>query len=273
MGATAASVLAPTAACSPRAAQPADPTCVRLPIPPAPLPQAAPARTRSRWRAWWSAACARAGPWTSRRWWCWRVRCCGAWGRRHGATAPAAGRARLRAGRTLRRACVCRQRRAPARPPALNHPHAGRKVWHLRVDIHVLDHQGALADACGLAALAALMAFRRPDVTVGGGDDGQVRAQPSKHWGAGRTRPRACTRGLAAAAPAAAAAAAAAACVASGCSPLHHSTLPPPSQAITVHPPEAREPVPLSIHHLPLPVTFALFEARGRRGGAPWWRG
>lgn len=48
-------------------------------------------------------------------------------------------------------------------------------MWHLRVDVHVLDHQGALVDACGLAALAALMAFRRPDVTVGG-DDGQVRA-------------------------------------------------------------------------------------------------
>lgn len=49
-------------------------------------------------------------------------------------------------------------------------------MWHLRVDLHVLDHQGNLIDACGLAALAALMAFRRPDVTVGGGDDGQVRS-------------------------------------------------------------------------------------------------
>ncbi|KAL4856888.1 Exosome complex component RRP45B [Chlorella vulgaris] len=79
---------------------------------------------------------------------------------------------------------------------------AGRKVWHLRVDVHVLDHQGALVDACGLAALAALMAFRRPDVTVGG-DDGQT---------------------------------------------------------VIVHPRELREPVPLSLHHLPLPITFAAFE-------------
>jgi hypothetical protein len=54
-------------------------------------------------------------------------------------------------------------------------------VWHLRVDVHVLDHAGNLVDACGLASLAALMAFRRPDVTVGGGDDGQVctRALPA----------------------------------------------------------------------------------------------
>ncbi|KAI3429482.1 hypothetical protein D9Q98_005573 [Chlorella vulgaris] len=79
---------------------------------------------------------------------------------------------------------------------------AGRKVWHLRVDVHVLDHQGALVDACGLAALAALMAFRRPNVTVGG-DDGQT---------------------------------------------------------VIVHPRELREPVPLSLHHLPLPITFAAFE-------------
>ncbi|GAB4822397.1 hypothetical protein N2152v2_009443 [Parachlorella kessleri] len=80
---------------------------------------------------------------------------------------------------------------------------SGRKVWHLRVDIHVLDHQGNLVDACGLSALGALMVFRRPDVTVGGGEDGQ---------------------------------------------------------AVTVHSPEVREPVPLSIHHLPVPVSFAFFE-------------
>ena len=85
-------------------------------------------------------------------------------------------------------------------------------MWHLRVDLHVLDHQGNLTDACGLAALAVLMAFRRPDVTVGGGDDGQ---------------------------------------------------------AVTVHPPDQREPVPLSLHHLPLPISFALFEVRGT-GVACW---
>ena len=76
-------------------------------------------------------------------------------------------------------------------------------------------------DACGLSALGALMAFRRPDLTVGGGDDGQ---------------------------------------------------------AVTVHSPDVREPLPLSIHHLPLPITFALFEVRrgwlnvwGEEGVAEWW--
>ncbi len=43
---------------------------------------------------------------------------------------------------------------------------AGRKVWSLRVDIHVLDHCGNLTDVCCLAALGALMAFRRPEVSV-----------------------------------------------------------------------------------------------------------
>ena len=52
-------------------------------------------------------------------------------------------------------------------------PAAPQQVWHLRVDVHVLDHCGNLVDAAGLSALGALMAFRRPDVTVA--DDGQAR--------------------------------------------------------------------------------------------------
>lgn len=45
------------------------------------------------------------------------------------------------------------------------------------------------------------------------------------------------------------------------CTPTHPSH---PLQAITVHSPEVREPRPLSLHHLPLPITFALWEVR-------WW--
>jgi exosome complex RNA-binding protein Rrp42 (RNase PH superfamily) len=47
-------------------------------------------------------------------------------------------------------------------------------VWAVRVDVHVLDHCGNLADACVLSALAGLLAFRRPDVTVGGATGVQV---------------------------------------------------------------------------------------------------
>ena len=36
---------------------------------------------------------------------------------------------------------------------------------------------------------------------------------------------------------------------------------------VVVHPPEVREPQPLSLHHLPFAVTFALFGVSGRRGG------
>ncbi len=71
----------------------------------------------------------------------------------------------------------------------------------MQVDVRVLDHGGNLADAVCLSALAALMAFRRPDVTV----DGQV---------------------------------------------------------VVVHSPDQREPIPLSIHHLPFATTFALFQVR-----------
>ncbi|KAF9580777.1 Exosome complex component RRP45 [Lunasporangiospora selenospora] len=80
---------------------------------------------------------------------------------------------------------------------------AGEKVWSIRVDIHFLDHDGNLADAACIAAITALMHFRRPDVTVVG-------------------------------------------------------------EEVTVHPIEQRNPVPLSIHHIPISVTFALFD-KGER--------
>ncbi|GFR41126.1 hypothetical protein Agub_g1774 [Astrephomene gubernaculifera] len=79
---------------------------------------------------------------------------------------------------------------------------AGRKVWSLRVDCHVLDSGGNLLDACCLAALAALLAFRKPEVELGGEGGTELR----------------------------------------------------------VLPPELREPLPLTIHHLPVAVTFALFQ-------------
>ncbi|KAK9817867.1 hypothetical protein WJX72_003394 [[Myrmecia] bisecta] len=82
---------------------------------------------------------------------------------------------------------------------------AGRKVWALRVDVAVLDHGGNLMDAVFLASMAALMAYRRPDVTIDAGRGGE-QAQ------------------------------------------------------VTVHSAHVKEPLPLSIHHLPLAVTFALFQ-------------
>ena len=86
----------------------------------------------------------------------------------------------------------------------------------MRVDVHALDHAGNLADAAALAALAALLAFRRPDVTVAPGAGGD------KALGS--------------------------------------------SGGVTQHAPDVREPLPLSLHHLPLAVTFALFEVRSGWG-------
>ena len=45
---------------------------------------------------------------------------------------------------------------------------AGRKCWSLRVDVHVLDHDGGLVDASCIAVMSALQHFRRPDVSVQG---------------------------------------------------------------------------------------------------------
>lgn len=47
---------------------------------------------------------------------------------------------------------------------------AGEKVWAIRVDIRVLDNEGNILDCAGLATMAALMHFKRPDVTVSGVD-------------------------------------------------------------------------------------------------------
>lgn len=44
------------------------------------------------------------------------------------------------------------------------------EVWAVRVDIRVLDHEGNMLDCACLATMAALLHFKRPDVTVSGDD-------------------------------------------------------------------------------------------------------
>lgn len=50
---------------------------------------------------------------------------------------------------------------------------AGKAVWSLRVDICILDNGGNLIDAASVAALAALLSFRRPECSTedGGGQE------------------------------------------------------------------------------------------------------
>lgn len=78
-------------------------------------------------------------------------------------------------------------------------PRCCLQVWSLRCAIHVLDHGGNLIDASSVAAVASLLHFRRPDVSVSG-------------------------------------------------------------ETVTVHSVADRAPVPLSIHHIPVCVTFAIFD-------------
>ncbi|CAL9134415.1 unnamed protein product [Musa textilis] len=49
---------------------------------------------------------------------------------------------------------------------------AGKSVWSIRVDLHILDNGGNLIDAANIAALAALLTFRRPECSLGG-ENGQ----------------------------------------------------------------------------------------------------
>ncbi|XP_077983852.1 exosome complex component RRP45-like isoform X2 [Glandiceps talaboti] len=76
---------------------------------------------------------------------------------------------------------------------------AGEKVWEIRVDVHVLNHDGNIIDCVSMAAISGLSHFRRPDVSVVG-------------------------------------------------------------EEVQVHSAEDKDPVPLSVHHLPVSVTFTYFD-------------
>ncbi|XP_014211112.1 exosome complex component RRP45 [Copidosoma floridanum] len=45
---------------------------------------------------------------------------------------------------------------------------AEKKVWNVKVDISIINHDGNIIDCASIAALAALMHFHRPDVTSTG---------------------------------------------------------------------------------------------------------
>ncbi|KAI0492424.1 hypothetical protein KFK09_026696 [Dendrobium nobile] len=49
---------------------------------------------------------------------------------------------------------------------------AGKSVWAIRVDLHILDNGGNLIDTANIAALAALLTYRKPECTLGG-ENGQ----------------------------------------------------------------------------------------------------
>lgn len=74
---------------------------------------------------------------------------------------------------------------------------AGRSVWSIRCDVHVLNDDGSLLDACALSVVGALMNFKCHSLDVIG-------------------------------------------------------------QSVSVFSSTSREPVPLSIHHLPISTTFAI---------------
>lgn len=55
---------------------------------------------------------------------------------------------------------------------------SGKLAWAIRVDLHILDNGGNLIDAANIAALAALLTFRRPECSVGGEDGQEVIVHP-----------------------------------------------------------------------------------------------
>ncbi|KAF5471177.1 hypothetical protein F2P56_011634 [Juglans regia] len=57
---------------------------------------------------------------------------------------------------------------------------SGKLVWAVRVDLHILDNGGNLVDAANIAALAALLTFRRPECSLGGEDGQEVIVHPAE---------------------------------------------------------------------------------------------
>uniref|UniRef100_A0AAQ4QTK9 Exosome complex component RRP45 n=1 Tax=Gasterosteus aculeatus aculeatus TaxID=481459 RepID=A0AAQ4QTK9_GASAC len=57
---------------------------------------------------------------------------------------------------------------------------SGEKVWKIRVDVHVLNHDGNLMDVASIAAITALCHFRRPDVSIQG--DEVTVVSPKEKW-------------------------------------------------------------------------------------------
>lgn len=55
---------------------------------------------------------------------------------------------------------------------------AGKLVWAIRIDLHILDNGGNLVDAANIAALASLLTFRRPECSLGGEDGLEVIVHP-----------------------------------------------------------------------------------------------
>ncbi|KAF3452507.1 hypothetical protein FNV43_RR02940 [Rhamnella rubrinervis] len=55
---------------------------------------------------------------------------------------------------------------------------SGKLVWAIRVDLHIIDNGGNLVDTANIAALAALLTFRRPECSLGGEDGQEVIVHP-----------------------------------------------------------------------------------------------
>lgn len=55
-------------------------------------------------------------------------------------------------------------------------------MWQIRVDIHMLNHDGNLMDAASIAAITALYHFKRPDVGIQGEEVTVVSRQRGSRW-------------------------------------------------------------------------------------------
>eukprot|EP00392_Amoebophrya_sp_AT5.2_P004488 g4496.t1 len=123
----------------------------------------------------------------------------------------------------------------------------GEKCWELTVHVRVIFNDGNLADCCVIAALMALKTFRKEHVRIldagaEGANAEDVEAEAAEEGAGGDD-----THEIDKAAD------------------LTSSTS---KRRVEVVDREEREPAPLNVHHLPIPVTFGFISASGKQSFA-----
>ena len=124
----------------------------------------------------------------------------------------------------------------------------GEKVWLIRCEVRVLDSSGGnVHDACILSAMAALRAFRKPEVSLvpnRAADESSGNTAGSKNNAGGSSNTTA-----------------AAAAQSNPSSSVTSSSAPSSAtgNVLLVHDSSEREPLPLALHHTPLSVTIGVF--------------
>lgn len=109
----------------------------------------------------------------------------------------------------------------------------GQWVWHIEMNVRIVRMGGNELDATVLGIIALLIRYRRPHIEIHVGDESEFDREDEMFLSNEEKIKKLLEK-------------------------EHHSSL---RQRITIHDGGERDPIPLSVHHIPLSVTFALFSS------------